>query len=132
MHLRFRLRANPTRRVSQKCSSEKSSGHGKRVELNKEEDQIEWLKRKAENAGFQLLAVRINPDAPNVRALPEDKSRGWRNREGRKQGLTFGSVLFEGKLAITDAERFQATLANGIGSGKAYGFGLLSIAREIS
>jgi CRISPR system Cascade subunit CasE len=42
--------------------------------------------------------------------------------------MTFGSVLFEGRLAITDTEQFRATLAAGIGSGKAYGFGLLSVA----
>ena len=129
--LRFRLRANPTRRVSQKCSREKSSGHGKRVELYKEEDQIAWLERKAETGGFRLLGVRINPDVLNVRASPENKASGWRNHEGQKRGLTFGSVLFEGELAITDNEKFQTALAVGIGSGKAYGFGLLSIAKAI-
>jgi hypothetical protein len=29
---------------------------------------------------------------------------------------------------VTDVEQFRATLAGGIGSGKAYGFGLLTIA----
>jgi CRISPR system Cascade subunit CasE len=38
-------------------------------------------------------------------------------------------VLFNGTLAVTDPERFRAALATGIGSGKAYGFGLLSVAR---
>jgi len=42
--------------------------------------------------------------------------------------MTFGSVLFEGRLTIDDVEKFRETLAIGIGSGKAYGFGLLSIA----
>jgi CRISPR system Cascade subunit CasE len=31
-------------------------------------------------------------------------------------------------LRVTDAAQFRTTLASGIGSGKAYGFGLLSIA----
>jgi CRISPR system Cascade subunit CasE len=31
-------------------------------------------------------------------------------------------------LEITDAERFRAALAAGIGPAKAYGFGLLSVA----
>ena len=44
--------------------------------------------------------------------------------------LRFGAVLFNGRLEVTDAERFQQTLATGIGSGKAFGFGLLSIAME--
>jgi CRISPR system Cascade subunit CasE len=69
-----------------------------------------------------------------VRVTPEDKFFGWRadkpdtESPGKKHRLSFGSVLFEGVLEITDAERFQKTLEAGIGSGKAYGFGLLSIA----
>lgn len=76
-----------------------------------------------------------------MRVAPENKIIGWHkdrnasplqvpnNNEPLK--LTFGSVLFEGVLEITDAERFQKTLQAGIGSGKAYGFGLLSIARPV-
>jgi len=46
--------------------------------------------------------------------------------------LTVGDVLFDGRLVVTDADRFRETLTAGIGSGKAYGFGLLSIARAAS
>jgi CRISPR system Cascade subunit CasE len=130
--LRFRLRANPTRKIETKSAPDGRKRNGKRVELYKEEDQIAWLQRKAENAGFRLLGVRINPDALNLRAAPENKASGQRNHKGQKQGLTFGSVLFEGELAITDMEKFQAALASGIGPGKAYGFGLLSITRAIA
>jgi CRISPR system Cascade subunit CasE len=42
--------------------------------------------------------------------------------------LSFGSVLFEGRLKVTDKEKFLDVLYAGIGTGKAYGFGLLSIA----
>ena len=47
-----------------------------------------------------------------------------------RQRLTFGDVLFEGRLRVTDAALFRQTLEHGIGSGKAYGFGLLSVARS--
>jgi CRISPR system Cascade subunit CasE len=43
--------------------------------------------------------------------------------------MTFGDVVFEGRLRVGDAEAFRRALAVGIGSGKAYGFGLLSVAR---
>jgi len=36
-------------------------------------------------------------------------------------------VLFEGHLLVTDADRLRETLRAGIGSGKAFGFGLLSV-----
>jgi CRISPR system Cascade subunit CasE len=38
-------------------------------------------------------------------------------------------VLFEGTLEITDPQQFlNRSIAAGIGSGKAFGFGLLSVA----
>lgn len=42
--------------------------------------------------------------------------------------ITFASVLFEGLLRVTNPDAFRSALEMGIGSGKAYGFGLLSIA----
>lgn len=54
---------------------------------------------------------------------------GWHEMQRTgKPNLTFGAVLFEGVLRVTDAAAFRAALERGIGSGKAYGFGLLSVA----
>jgi CRISPR system Cascade subunit CasE len=131
MTLLFRLRANPTRRVSPRCESEKNPRfYGRRVELYREEDQIAWLGRKAEAHGFRLLAVKVNRDVPNLNTIPESKIKG--RRSDTEKSVTFGSVLFEGRLAVTDADRFREVLVQGIGSGKAYGFGLLSIAPPVS
>lgn len=121
--LRFRLRANPTKRVGK---SGEPDWVGKRVDLRREEDQLAWLARKGELGGFALLSVQPDSAVPNVRAVPEDKVTGNRRRDGK--AMTFGSVLFEGLLRVTEPDRFQVTLQEGIGSGKAYGFGLLSIA----
>jgi CRISPR system Cascade subunit CasE len=118
----FRLRANPTRRISEKCTTERSGKAGKRVELYREDDQIQWLRRKSETAGFRILDLRLNENVLNLRASPETKTFS------RAKQLTFGSVLFEGELEITNAEDFQKALTGGLGTGKAYGFGLLSIA----
>ncbi|MGH9753257.1 MAG: type I-E CRISPR-associated protein Cas6/Cse3/CasE [Blastocatellia bacterium] len=122
--LRFRLLANPTKRVSAKNTDEDARWRGKRIELRGEEDQIAWLRRKGEAAGFRLLAARVNRDVPNVQTAPRSKTFGSRE----KSRLSFGSALFNGELEITDAERFRQSLSDGVGSGKAYGFGLLSIA----
>jgi CRISPR system Cascade subunit CasE len=131
MTLLFRLRANPTRRVSPRCESEKDPRfYGKRVELYREEEQIAWLGRKAAAHGFHLLAVKVNRDVPNLNTIPKSKIKG--HHSGTEKPVTFGSVLFEGKLAVTDANQFREALVQGIGSGKAYGFGLLSIARPLS
>lgn len=145
----FRLRANPTRRVHDRRHPDDAL-KGKRVALLEEDDQLDWLWRKGEQGGFALLTVRVRPEGdarqqevfgaprastrsvPDTRATPGTDVVGF--KAGRRQGderrarMTFGSVLFEGRLRITDAELFRETLARGIGPGKAYGFGLLSLA----
>jgi CRISPR system Cascade subunit CasE len=122
--LLFRLLANPTKRVSAKNTEEDARWRGKRIDLCREEDQMAWLRRRGEAAGFRLLAARVNRDVPNVQAAPRPKTFGWRE----KSRLSFGSALFNGELEITDAAAFRQALSDGVGSGKAYGFGLLSIA----
>lgn len=126
--LKFRLRANPTRKI-------KSVGrkNGQRLGLTKPEEQRAWLERKASDsahpAGFRLMKFDIIPDAGSRRQrmtpIPVDDSEvatATRNR-------TFVAVLFEGVLEVTAPELLQQTLRSGIGSGKAFGFGLLSVAR---
>lgn len=118
----FRLRANPTRKTTVETKS-------KRVELYKEADQIAWLQRKATQGGFRLLSLKLAKDLANLQVQPMAKDTGWRKQEDKSsQKLTFGAVIFQGELEIINLEAFQQTLINGIGSGKSYGFGLLSIA----
>lgn len=125
----FRLRANPTKRLGERRREPTQDRlAGKRVALLREEEQLEWMARKATEAGFALSEARVRPD----RGLGA-KQTGWRHvstggGDDRRARLTFGAVVFEGVLRVTDAERFRAALATGIGSGKAYGFGLLSVA----
>lgn len=125
----FRLRANPTRRISSRNISEDARWHGKRVELRREEDQLAWLKRKGEAAGFQLLAVRAST-AEGSTPLDVRVIEGARQVTGKhgERELRFGAVLFEGRLRVTEADAFRRALEVGIGSGKAFGFGLLSVA----
>ena len=124
----FRLRANPTRRISNRSQTSPEQWRGKRVELRTPQEQLDWLKRKGEASGFALLATRVAPDSvvvPDVRTTRTADHVTGRRAERR---LTFASVVFEGRLRVTDAETLRAALAAGIGSGKAFGFGLLSVA----
>lgn len=136
MPLFFRLRANPTKRIHQRNEHEINiqRWHGKRVELRGEEQQLAWLGRKGERGGFRLLHVRTDARVADVRTAPAPNVTGSRPQHAsaagdprERQRLTFGSVLFEGKLEVVNAERFRETLGAGIGSGKAYGFGLISV-----
>ncbi len=128
--LRFKLRANPTRRIDTKSDPDGRRRNGKRVELRTEAQQLEWLKRKGAAHGFEVLTVRASNDVPNVRVNDEGKSHGYRaNGNTRdKNRLTFASAIFEGVLRVTDDSAFKAALEQGIGPAKAYGFGMLSVA----
>jgi len=108
--LRFRLRANPTRKIE-----DRGRGCGRRVQLLREEEQYEWLARKAEPGGFEM-------PGPGAVRVVSDRTTGGRSAE-----LVFGSVLFEGHLRVLDADKFREALRCGIGPGKAFGHGLLSV-----
>jgi CRISPR system Cascade subunit CasE len=117
MELRFRLKANPTARRTLKNNNDKDSPITKRVGLLREEEQKDWLIRKAQLSGFTLIDYRI-------------QSSG--DYKCRKNGMELSHhfVDYEGIIKVTDLELFKVALKNGIGSGKGFGFGLLSIARK--
>ena len=134
----FRLQANPTKRIGGKYEhpDEKKRAEftakfrdekkRRRITMNKDEDRIEWLERKGLDAGFRLANTRVEPTVENVASVAEGKINF--RKEKSSPNLTFGSVVFEGVLQVTDTEKFREALKTGIGTGKAYGFGLLSIA----
>ena len=134
--LSFRLRANPTKRIAKHDDAMK----GKRVELTREEDQIAWLIQKGRErekdmpGGFDLLVKRVNDVSGGELLIPRVNVRCEGKKKGRKRDAVSGhatthfAVVFEGLLRVTDANAFLETLARGVGSAKAYGFGLLSIA----
>jgi len=113
--LSFRLRANPSRKIDTKSGPDGRRRHGRRVELVSEEAQLAWLARQAAAGGFQVLTARLS---------------GLNKEQGRRQGgaITVAWVQFDGHLRILEPAAFYQTLARGIGPGKAYGLGLLSLA----
>ena len=110
--LYFRLRANPTRKKRRNGNE-----NGARERILGGEAQLAWLRRKAESGGFSLNQCRI---------LTEQSLTGLKC--SGNHFLSFNSVLFEGTLRISNPLEFRRTVENGIGSGKAFGFGLLSVA----
>jgi len=106
---RFRLLANPTVRRA-----------GKRLGLFHEEDQRSWLARKLTAGGMALLHCLAQPCGYQY------ASRGPAKEDALQTHL---AVLFEGLLRVEDVDRAAVTMATGVGAAKAYGFGLLSLAR---
>lgn len=109
----FRLTANPT-------YSEKQDGERGKVKRHVTvAHQEEWLLDRAEKHGFQL-----NPE--------EFRVTRTQNLAFHKKGdttVTLLSVTYDGILTVTDPEKFRETLVHGIGRGKAYGNGLLTVVR---
>ncbi len=103
----FRLFGNPTKRQN-----------GKRIGMYKEEEQYIWLERKADISGFRLLHVSIT-----------QKNEITAKAKINSKPMTFYGVQFEGVLQVIDPDKFQKSLENGIGSGKAFGFGFLTISK---
>lgn len=99
----FRLRANTV-----------STSDGKRSGLP-DDKKGAWLARKAEVGGFNLLGGRVL-ESGIVTA----------RRKGNK--VTLSVAMFEGVLVVNDEKRFKETLEQGVGSAKAFGLGMLSIA----
>mgnify|MGYP000684069403 CR=1 FL=1 len=136
--LSFRLKANPTKRIADNNDPLK----GKRVNFFRENEQIEWLMRKSkgngsETGGFEIPSGSTNGDDKEaaylrcVRARTDGKVRCLKKGDaGKVDGhvVTQYSVTYDGILRVTDPVSFIRTLIRGIGPGKAFGFGLLSIA----
>ena len=120
--LRFRLLANPTKKVRVE-GKKNGSRHG----LLKEADQIAWLVRKGEAGGFavDVSSLLVTP----LGMLPALPTRPMRSVKSATKGQpTWLAVRYTGLLRVTDAEALASTLTAGIGSAKAFGFGLLSVA----
>ena len=113
---RFRLRGNATH-----SAKENGGERGKVYAHVTVEHQREWLMKKAPLCGFEL-------DARTFDVVKADQLRFW--RDGKKAPIMLGIAEFEGELAVSDADAFRHALANGIGRAKAYGCGLLTIARQ--
>lgn len=102
---RFRLFANPT-----------VTRDGKRLGLVAEEAQLAWLARQGERHGFAIEAALVT---------------GSEQLRSRKQDTRISvlQVCFEGRLRVRDCAALASALRSGIGPGKAFGCGLLSLGR---
>lgn len=113
---RFRMVANPTHSVKTK------SGRGKVMAHVTPEHQMEWLKTKAAANGFELVD-------DNCLVLANEWKNFYKNTGGKDMRVRLMLVSFEGILRVTDVHAFRNALISGIGRGKAYGAGMLTISR---
>lgn len=122
----FRLTANASRKIE--TGRESNKPNGRRVPL-RGDAALEWLRRKGVQHGFELMSVSASADVPQVMASEGHKLTGFKREGINGHRLSLEAVTFDGALAVSDVDLFQTGLRAGIGPGKAYGCGLLSLAR---
>jgi CRISPR system Cascade subunit CasE len=119
---RFTLLANPTKKLAAPRDADGKRRNAKRAPVSTREDLIAWLQRKGSQHGFQ-----IDPDTlqtiPRPRQVFVKRSRA---DEKRHAGL-HTATEFIGVLKVTDPAAFTAATHSGIGSAKAFGFGMLCL-----
>jgi CRISPR system Cascade subunit CasE len=117
----FRVRANPTvNRVPDVASTDVSIQQNsrecrKRLGLQREPEQLQWLQRQAERLGLGDIEASIS----------QSERLSFRRRDTR---VTLASAQFDGRAVIADPAALVAGLRAGIGRAKSFGHGLVSLA----
>lgn len=78
----------------------------------------DWLRRREEIAGFRAEELHATEYDVMDFVRPQDR-----------RGVRLGVIRFTGVLRCVDSERMRKTLLFGMGHGKAWGCGLLLVAR---
>lgn len=126
----FRLVANPIKRIKTGQISNpqpgKSDGHVRyrREAILDEESQQEWLIQQGEIRGFRPLFIHSA-----TFGLPRQKPLNVTHEN--KRTIPHVGVRFDGLLEVTDPEKLVMAIENGVGAAKAFGFGLLSLAKPL-
>ncbi len=125
----FRLAANPS------YSASRGPGvRGQRYGHVTVEQQRQWLVERAPRHGFELMPVdHVDDEGSDGAVMVVHRERPVFNRrrsegEGRDR-VTINRTVYEGVLRITDPESLRRALIAGIGRSKAYGCGLMTLAR---
>lgn len=84
-----------------------------------------WFNGKGKANGFEVREFRL---LHMGRVIGSKPNRGTDTSQGPTRRMTFQSALLEGSLTVSDEAAFACALSGGIGSAKAFGFGLLSLA----
>lgn len=124
----FRLTANPVRSGRRDgWADTKPLAH---VTVKQQE---QWLLDRAERLGFRIAPSSASADAEGVRLEPDvavvDRAVRRFDRQGSR--VTVATATFQGYLEVVDAVALRRSLTQGIGRAKAYGCGLMTLARPV-
>jgi len=116
----YRLVGSPVRRISKRTPSPTEDRRPGQVIPLSGDDAIQWWHRKASDAGLRVLTVEGQSQST--------RSGVRRAADGKKDRVAATQHRFEGQAVIVDPDALRTALVEGIGRGKSYGCGLLSLA----
>ena len=134
----FRLCVNPTFREAGQTNAR---GQKKVLAHVTQEQQTQWVLDRSERLGFRVLtSAEYGGDLPvledrdgrrvdGANLLINGVERSIAEFKRGEHRVTLGIAAFEGVLEVTDPEALRRVLIHGIGRGKAYGCGLMTLAR---
>ncbi|MFC8851502.1 type I-E CRISPR-associated protein Cas6/Cse3/CasE [Streptomyces sp. NPDC057144] len=98
--------------------------HGRKIVALYGDDALAWWQRRAHQAGLTLASTDITPARFPRACRRADKPGEQAHSPGPMHALT----RFDGLATITDPDQLSHALLTGIGRGKPYGAGLLTLA----
>ncbi|MFG2803835.1 type I-E CRISPR-associated protein Cas6/Cse3/CasE [Streptomyces pseudovenezuelae] len=123
--VRYRITANASaaRRVLDDHQPADNK-HGKKIVALYGDDALAWWQRRAHQAGLALATTDITPARfPRKRRHPAEPGG-----QGPSPGPVHVLTRFDGLATITNPDQLRHALLTGIGRGKPYGAGLLTLA----
>lgn len=112
LNVRYRITANPIKNAFQR------GRRGTHKPLHGD-DANTWWHTKATQAGLTNITIHNTTSA---------KQTGKRNKSAADTRVSLHTTTFEGTATISDNDTLQLAILHGIGRGRAYGCGLLSLA----
>ncbi len=128
----FRTTLNPVKQ--QRVAGER----GKHIPICRPEEQIAWLRDRSQQWGFEIPRMTVAANTLDgararlaehdaVRVLQAEDQSFDKHDQGTRRRVTQRHVTFVGRLIVTDPNLLRRALTHGMGRGKAYGCGLMSL-----
>lgn len=121
---KFALACNPVRSVRE-VEDPTMLTRGKRVPVVGAHQLQDWLIKRAPTHGFH---VDDNSFIVSGRRAEDFHRKGSADSGGTANRVRITAVRYSGTLRVDDADRLRTALTEGVGSAKAYGCGLLTLA----
>ncbi len=130
----FRLHANPvssTKKPLKPTPAQRDRlaapgrSRGVRLPHRTANHQLTWLHDRLEQWGFQPLT---NDHGPTAYLMARERLSFDKRDDNTSHRVTLETATFEGLVEVVDPQAARRTLLNGVGPGKAYGMGLMTLA----